>query len=169
MKLKKTGEQEIKLAPFGTESPKVIKTASTEISLKLNNDKYLNISDNIVPTISGTIQTLRKSIKLSLEHLKHLVKSVDLTDSISSENEFSTIELLIGNNFRIEVHPGLYPLGSKLGWILTGRINDGTPDTCESSLLILTYGNIVSKTAVFASVNRVLPPTKPDLEIFLEC
>ena len=38
VKLKKTGEQEINLATFGTESPQVIKTASTEISLKLNND-----------------------------------------------------------------------------------------------------------------------------------
>lgn len=171
MKLRKTGEQEIKLATFGTESPKVIKTASTEISLKFNNDKYFNLSDNIVPTFSGTIQ--RKLIKLSLEHLEHLMKSVELADSIPSENEFSTTEFLIGNNFyldlvmsqRIEVHPGLYLLASKLGWILTGRINEGTPDTCESSLLILTYGNIVSKTAVFASVNRVLP-TKPDLENF---
>lgn len=67
LKLKKTGEQEIKLATFGTESPKEIKTESTEISLKLKNDKYLNLSANTVPTISGTIQ--RKSIKLSLEHL----------------------------------------------------------------------------------------------------
>ncbi|MEW8547947.1 MAG: aspartyl protease family protein, partial [Candidatus Thiodiazotropha sp.] len=171
LKLKKTGEQEIRLATFGTETPKVIKTASTEISLKLNNGDYLNLSANIVPTISGTIQ--RKSIRLSMENLGHLVKSVELADSIPSENESSTIELLIGNDFyldlvmsqRIEIHPGLYLLGSKLGWILTGRINEGTVDTCESSLLILTYGNNVAKTVVFASVDKVLP-TKPDLEDF---
>ena len=56
-------------------------------------------------------------------------------------------------------------LGSKLGWIITGRINEGNPGTCGSSLLILTYGNTVSKTAVFASVDRVLP-TRPNLEDF---
>ena len=66
---------------------------------------------------------------------------------------------------RIEVHLSLYLPGSKLGWILVGRINEGTSDTCESSLLILTYGNTVSKTAVLASVDKVLP-TKPDLEDF---
>lgn len=42
------------------------------------------------------------------------MRSVELADSIPSENEFSTIELLIGNDFyldlvmsqRIKVHPG---------------------------------------------------------------
>ena len=64
-----------------------------------------------MPTISCTIQ--RKSIKLSLEHLEHLVKYVELADSIPSENEISTIEFLLGNDFyldlvksqRIEVPP----------------------------------------------------------------
>ena len=97
LKLKKTGEQEIKLATFGTGSPKVIQTASSEICLGHNNGKHLNLSANIVPTISGSIQ--RKSMKLSSEHLEHLVKSVELADSIPSENESSTIELLIGNDF----------------------------------------------------------------------
>ncbi|MCG8034488.1 MAG: DUF1759 domain-containing protein [Candidatus Thiodiazotropha taylori] len=171
LKLKKTGEQELRLATFGTESPKVIRTASTEIRLKLNNGKYLNLSANIVPTISGTIQ--RKSLKISSDYLEHLMKSVELADSFPSEDESSNIELLVGNDFyldivlsqRIEINPGLYLLGSKLGWILTGRTNDDNPDICESSLLILTYGNNVSKTNVFTSIDRVLP-TKPDLEDF---
>ena len=71
----------------------------------------MNLIANIVPTISGTIQ--RKSMKLSSEHLEHLVKSVELADSIPSENESSTTELLIGNDFyldlilsqKIEIHP----------------------------------------------------------------
>ena len=102
----------------------MIQTASTEICLRFNNGKYLNLSANIVPTISGTIQ--RKSMKLSSEHLEHLVKSVELADSIPSENESSTTELLIGNDFyldvilsqKVEIQPGLYLLGSKHGWIL---------------------------------------------------
>ena len=47
LKLKKTCGQEIKLATFGTDSQKVIQTASTEICLRLNNGKYLNLSANI--------------------------------------------------------------------------------------------------------------------------
>ena len=69
-----------------------------------------------MPTISGTIQ--RKSMKLSSDHLEHPVKSVELADSIPSENESSTIELLIDNDFylylilsqKIEIKPGLYLL-----------------------------------------------------------
>ncbi len=80
LNLKKMGEQEIRLATFGTETPKVIKTSSTEISIKLNNGKYMKLSANIVPTISGSVQ--RKTIKLSTEHLEHLVRSVELADSI---------------------------------------------------------------------------------------
>ena len=84
----------------------------------------MNVSANIVPTISGTIQ--RKSIRLSPESVDNLVNSVDLADQIPSEYESSTIELLIGNDFylgfimsqKIDIQPGLYLLGSKLGWIL---------------------------------------------------
>lgn len=36
LELKGTSEQEIKLATFGSETPKVIKTSATDISLKLN-------------------------------------------------------------------------------------------------------------------------------------
>ena len=131
----------------------------------------MNLSANIVPKISGTIQ--RKSIRLSSESVEHLVNSVDLADQIPSEDESSTIELLIGNDFyldlimsqKIEIQPGLYLLGSKLGWILTGRTNESTGDTSESSMLTLTYGNNISKTPVYTSVDAVLP-TKPDLDDF---
>ena len=134
-------------------------------------EKYLNLSANIVPTIRGTIQ--RKSMKLSSENLEHLVNSVVLADQIPSEEESSTIELLIGNDFyldlilsqKIEIQPGLYLLGSKLGWILTGRTIERCSETSESSMLILTYGNSISRTAVYTSADSTLP-TKPDLEDF---
>jgi len=58
-----------------------------------------------------------------LGHLEHLVKSVDLADTIPRENESSSVELLIGNDYyldvvlsqRIELQPGLFLLGSKFG------------------------------------------------------
>ena len=128
------------------------------------------LSFYFVPIISGTIQ--RKSMKLSSEHLEHLVNSVELADSIPSENESSTIELLIGNDVyldlilsqKIEIQPGWYLLGSKLGWILTGRTTETSCDRNESHSLILTYGSNITKTEVFISVDTVIP--KPDLEDF---
>jgi len=83
---------------------------------------------NIVPTISGHLNRSPVSV-LENEHLKHIVGSVDLADTLPKENEPSSIEMLVGNDFyldlvlgqRIELYPGLFLLGSKLGWILTGR------------------------------------------------
>ena len=66
---------------------------------------------------------------------------------------------------KIEIQPGLYLLGSKLGWILTGRTTESCSETSESSMLILTYGNNISRTAVYTSADATLP-TKPDLEDF---
>ena len=171
LKLKRDGHEQIKLATFGTNTPKTIKTTSTEISLKLNNGDYLNIRANIVPTISGNIQ--RNSVNLASDQIKHLVKSVELADSIPSESETSTIELLIGNDYyldlilsqKVEIQPGLYLLASKLGWILTGRTTDASSDATESSMLCLTYGNSITNTECLTTVDPVVP-TKPDLEDF---
>ena len=51
-----------------------------------------------------------------------------MADTIPTETESSEIELLIGNDYyldiilsqKIEIQPGLYLLASKLGWIWTG-------------------------------------------------
>ena len=55
-----------------------------------------------------------------------------MADSIPSQTESSTVELLIGSDYyldiilsqKIEVQPGLYLLASKLGWKLTGRTSE---------------------------------------------
>jgi hypothetical protein len=54
--LKGEREEEIKLITFGSEMPKLIKTFSTNISVRLNNGEYISIVANIVPIISGSIQ-----------------------------------------------------------------------------------------------------------------
>lgn len=111
--LKRNGQEQIKLATFGTDTPKTITTTSTELNLTLNNGEYFTIRANIVPTISGTIQ--RNSVKLVSSQIEHLVRSIELADSIPTESESSTIELLIGNDYyldlilskKIEIQPGL--------------------------------------------------------------
>ncbi len=170
--LKHEQEQEIRLSTFGSEKSKVIKTASTSVSVKMNNDQYMNVTANIVPVISGSI--VRRPVDVSsLGNLEHLVKSVELADTIPREKESSTVELLIGNDYyldvvlsqRIELQPGLYLLGSKFGWILTGRTPENSEDANETNFLILTHGTNVTETAVFQNVDTLIP-RKPDLEDF---
>ena len=156
LQLAKNKEEMIKLVTFGSEKPQIIKTVQTKLSLKLKNGQYLEISANIVPVISGTVQ--RKAIKFCLsENIDHLVSSLDLADRIPRESESSPVELLIGNDYylgiilsqKIEVQPGLYLLASKLGWILTGRTSEPDSTREEISMLILTYGNNLTETGSF--------------------
>ena len=102
LKLTRESEEEIKLVTFGSDKPKKVKTIQTKLSIKLNNGQYLDISANIVPEISGTVQ--RKAFKFrSSENLDHLVQSLDMADSIPSETESSTVELLLGNDYYLDI------------------------------------------------------------------
>ena len=149
-----------------------MKTAQTKLSIKLNNGQYLDVTANIVPVISGTVQ--RKAMTLcSSKNMEHLVKSHDLADTIPLETESSTVELLVGNDDyldiilpqKIEVQPGLYLLSSKPGWIVTGRTSEPDESENETNMLILTYGTNSTNTSVFQSVDDAVP-VKPDLEDF---
>ncbi|MCG8049164.1 MAG: hypothetical protein N0E48_26780, partial [Candidatus Thiodiazotropha endolucinida] len=116
----------------------------------------------------------RKALKFcDSQNIDHLVRSLDMADTIPSETESADVELLVGNDYyldiiltqKIEVQPGLYLLASKLGWILTGRTTEGVSNQEETSMLTLTYGTNITSTSVFQSVDNVIP-TKPDLEDF---
>ena len=100
----------------------------------------------------------------SSENLEHLVSSLDLADTIPRESESSSVELLIENDYyldiilsqKIEVQPGLYFLASKLGWILTGRTNELDSGVNKTSMLILTYGNDLLESDLVTDVDAVL-------------
>ena len=89
-----------------------------------------------------------------------------------TEWETSSVELLIGNDYyldiilpqKMEVQPGLYMLGSKLGWILSGRTSEIVERTTEPSMLLLTQGKrIENETSFLTSLDKSLP-TKPNIE-----
>ncbi|XP_060551271.1 uncharacterized protein LOC132712851 [Ruditapes philippinarum] len=170
--LKAEGTEEINVMTFGTNKSKHITTKLSSITLMLKSDKQLDMSVNIVPVISGTIQ--RKPIGQLSENAHHILKTVDLADTIASENESCEIEMLIGNDYyldivlcqKLEIQPGLYLLSSKCGWILSGRTkNDHDEESKEINMLIFTQGNISANTNTFTSVDSSIP-IKPNLEDF---
>ena len=55
---------------------------------------------------------------------------------------------------KTEIQPGIYMLGSKFGWIVSGRTNETFENTTESRML--TFLICVDKSL----------PMKPNLEIF---
>ena len=76
---------------FGSDKPKTVKTVQTKLNIRLNNAQYLEISVNIVPVICGSVQ--RKPLRFcNSQNIDHLVRSLDMADSIPSETETSAIE-----------------------------------------------------------------------------
>ena len=171
--LKKEMEEEIKVATFGSQDSKTMRMASTNLYLRLKNGQYMRLSASIVPLISDNIHRKQLDVKV-VKNLDHLLCSVDLADTIPKENETTTVDLLIGNDFyldiilshKIEVQPGLYLLSSKLGWILTGRTEESTHESeNQVSMFVMTYGKNIPGTHTFQSIDSSLP-TKPELEDF---
>ena len=87
----------------------------------------MKINANVVPQIAESIK--RRPVNLnSIDNRKCLWNEFSRADDLPSKREISSIDLLIGKDYyldiilsqKIEIHPGLYTLGSKLGWILSG-------------------------------------------------
>ena len=57
-------------------------------------------------------------------------------------------------------------LGSKFGWILSGRTSETIKNTTESRMLILTYGKQIHKQTTFLICVDKSLPMKPNLEFF---
>ena len=57
-------------------------------------------------------------------------------------------------------------LGSKLGWILSGRTTEITNDITEASMIIMTYGTQVqTETALLTDIDKPFS-SKPNFEDF---
>ena len=128
-----------------------------------------------MPQIAESIQRRPVNPK-TLDNWDYLWNEFSLADDLPIERETSSVELLIGNDYyldvilpqKVEVQPGLYMLGSKLGWILSGRTSELVERTTESNMLIslLTHGKrIDSETTFLTGLDKSLP-MKPNVEDF---
>jgi len=170
--LKTQGEDVLNLVTFGSTKPQHVKTKRTKIKLKLKDGSCVEITANVVPVISGELN--RKPVSsLQKASVAQILQSVDLADSFPTKEEKSSIELLIGNYFyldlvlgnRIELQPGLYLLSSKLGWILTGRTCDDDVSDSSVSMFVMIHGSLALTSSVSQSVDPEIK-CKPDLEYF---
>src|SRR5690349_3811368 len=75
-----------------------------------------------------------------------LFKSMPMADQGGKNHQDQAIDILIGNNYysdlvtaeRMQVTKGLYIIGSKLGWLVSGRINDPTFWDKKPSVVMMT-------------------------------
>ena len=173
LNLKLGDRDEFMLVTFGSEKPKRTETRNTKLDIVLKDGRVMKINANVVPQIAESIQRRPVNLK-SLDNWKCLWNEFSLADDLPSKGEISSIDLLIGNDYyldmilpqKIEIQPGLYMLGSKLGWILSGRTSETIENTTESNMLILTHGKQIHKETTFLTCVDKSLPMKPNLEDF---
>ncbi len=118
-----------------------MKTKSTTLKVRLKDGNYMSMTANIVPSISGVIQRH----PISLEHkekLLALTQNLTLADTIPTETESNSLELLVGNDYyldiieseKIVVDTGLYLISSKFGWILSWRTYSGNTEEYSNDI-----------------------------------
>ena len=128
LNLKLGDRDEFMLVTFGSEKPRKTESRNTKLDIVLKDGSTLTINANVVPHIAESIQR-RPVNSTSLDNRDYLWAEFFLADDLPKERETSSVELLIGNDYyldiilpqKVTVQPGLYLLGSKLGWILSGR------------------------------------------------
>ncbi|CAG2200378.1 unnamed protein product [Mytilus edulis] len=141
LRLKVESVEEVSVITFGSDKPKLVKTEKVTLQMKLVDGTKMKISANVVPKITGSVLRRPVSIK-NCQNYEYLWNNFNLADTLPTENEKTTIELLIGNDYyldiilpeKIEIQPGLYLLGSKFGWIITGRTSEKSDGFEEPSI-----------------------------------
>ena len=156
----------ITLVTFGSKKPQKIKSPSTTMDITLRDGSTLTINANVIPSITRTVY--RGPIYLGcLQKADCFLNQYDLADTLPCKGESSTIDLLVRNDYyldlvlskKVEIQPVLYRLESNLGWILSGRTSEYAVKKQESSMLVLTYEtDIERETHLFTSVDKLLEP-----------
>ena len=159
LELKRLEKEIISVVTFRSTKPKQIESHVVSIELPLKDGTSFNLLANVIPEITGFIQRS----PLQIGKIAFLWKDLPLADSIPTEKDVSTIGLLIGSDYylepttaeKIELKPGLYLLGSKLGWILSGRFGERVHDAnCpNASMLIFNSSNQTTFEPILLSEN----------------
>ena len=173
LNLKFMSTEEVSVVTFGSDRPKTVKTPKVNFNLTLADGTLMNMDANVVPKITGTI--LRRPVEMEkCKNWEYLWSNFTLADTLPTEKETGTIELLVGNDYyldlilpeKIELQPGLYLLGSKLGWIITGRTSETSDDRQTQSMLILNFGTEIQHGSLANTVVDQSLPMKPPLDSF---
>ena len=169
LKLKEIGKNFLIVHTFGKNKPENIETNVVELGIKLKSGFTMNVKANIVPNITGKIQ--RRPVQ---KILQEELGKFQLADSIPNSVETTYIDLLIGNDYyadiislqRIVLAEGLYLLQSKLGWVLSGRINENFSSSHDYSVSMLScYSSGWLNDMSISSVDETVD-VRPRLEEF---
>ena len=90
------------LVTFGSEKPKITETRNTKLDIVLKDGRVMKINANVVPQIAESIQRRPVNLK-SLDNWKCLWNEFSLADDLPNKGEISSIDLLIGNDYYLDM------------------------------------------------------------------
>ncbi|XP_060551133.1 uncharacterized protein LOC132712731 [Ruditapes philippinarum] len=169
--MKSEVSENINVMTFGSDKSKNIKTKRSSMQINTKSGEKVDVSVQIVPVISGAIH--RKPVRHLSENASEILNTIEMADTITKQHETCEIEMLLGNDYyldivlcqKLEIQPGLYILSSRYGWILTGRVKKDEQENQDINMLILTHGEKMTKCNSFTSIDKELHIT-PNLEDF---
>ena len=176
LQLKLCPPESVRVVTFGSDKPKQIKYRPTELQLTLKDGSLARIEASVVPHITGKISRVPLNSE-DITFLKDEGWEPKLADTLPTDSEDASIEMLIGNDYyfdlllprKMELGDGLSLFQSKLGWILGGRYLATTELISVPSLLVSTIG--IAPTGMKASTHMLSNADsslvdKPNLDIF---
>lgn len=115
----------LEINTFASSQSKYIDSDLVELKIKLIDGSYFTIEANVIPTITGAVVR----IPVNIEKYGNLYGTLPLADKLPIEGERIQPDFLLGNDYfwdlitceRVPLGDGLYLIGSKLGWLFTGR------------------------------------------------
>ena len=168
LKLKHIAKNYLTIYTFGTVKLKDIETPIVELGIHLKSGFVMNIKANVVPEVTGEIERA----PISSMEIKAKLQTFDLADNLPPFLETTKIHLLIGNDYytdivslkRVEITDSLHLLSSKIGWILTGRIQ--TNATKKDFALLSSSRNSSLDTLLFSEDASIQSQIEPKLDEF---
>jgi hypothetical protein len=137
---------------FATGKSVTIPTNMAELEIAMRYGDAMKIPVTVVETITGTL--CRTAI--NIPKIRRITDKLEMADVYPTVTERKPLEVLIGNDYwadivtgeRLTIQPGLHLLGSRFGWILSGRlpIHDESEKTecSQLSLCALTTGSVAA-------------------------
>ena len=102
LKLKLSPIEKVTVATFGSDKVKLIKYRPTKLQLSLRDGSLMPVEASVVPHITGKLSRIPLNTE-DLTFLKNEGWEPKLADSLPTDSELTSVDLLIGNDYYFDL------------------------------------------------------------------
>ena len=173
LKLSPIEEESLTLCTFGTKDITSFPSRTVDLEVRTVHNKSIRIRVNTTPCITHDLK--REILPSSIDRAQF--NSVQLADDYFSEESEYSIDILIGNDYyfkfmlqeRRVVREGLYLINTRLGWMLTGRVeSDGSngPVLAELTFALTNFVGIHFRAESLPTRESFLLKSSENIRVF---